>query len=100
MNGPLMDYRRSWRTVIGNKRWRRVRVWMARCSFLAVVLLLACCRYWGWRRLEQPTPLDPHDEVRIWRGDTMWRWHAVVITADSVSGIPLSQPLKCDDCRE
>jgi hypothetical protein len=30
----------------------------------------------------------------------MWRWHAVVITADSVSGIPLSQPLKCDDCRE
>jgi hypothetical protein len=27
------------------------------------------------------------------------RWHAVVVSRDSVSGIPYQMPLECDSCR-
>ena len=29
----------------------------------------------------------------------MARWHAVVLTADTVSGIPYREPIDCDTCR-
>jgi len=37
--------------------------------------------------------------VWIWSGGQVKKWHAVVITQDSVSGIPYSVPLKCYGCR-
>lgn len=83
-----MDYRRSWRTVNRNKRWCNVRVWMVRCLFLVFLLLIAGCRYWGWRRVEQPTPEGYLDTVRIWTGGEVQLWYDVLISKDSVSGIP------------
>ena len=35
----------------------------------------------------------------IWSGGQVKKWHAVVITQDSVSGIPYPMSLKCDSCR-
>ena len=73
---------------------------MVRCSLLASVLLATgCFNYWGRRRVDQPTPVKPYQPVWIWSGDQVKKWHAVVITQDSVSGIPYSVPLKCYGCR-
>ena len=27
-------------------------------------------------------------------------WHAVIVTQDSVSGVPYNRPLDCDSCRQ
>src|SRR5207237_4283506 len=74
---------------------------MTRSLCLAFVLLMAGCwgNYWGRRPVDQPTPIDPGDPVWIWtkRGDEKWR--AVVITQDSVSGIPFETSRKCVVCR-
>ena len=29
----------------------------------------------------------------------MVRWHGVIVTTDSLSGIPFQRPLDCDTCR-
>src|SRR5882762_6290822 len=82
-------------------KWRNVRVLVVRCSCLVVLVALAagCPRYWGWRRVDQPTPLKPYADVRIWTGGKVQEWHGVVISDDSVSGIPYRTSLKCDSCR-
>ena len=55
----------------------------------------------GWRR---PTELNsgalqPRQQVQVWRQGSMTRWHAVVVTWDSISGIPFHRPIDCDSCR-
>src|SRR5207245_10405862 len=80
------------------KRWRSVGVLMARCSLLVFVLLGTGCLYWGRRRVDQPTPIKPSNPVWIWSGGTVEKWHAVVITENSVSGIPYRMPLWCGSC--
>lgn len=41
------------------------------------------------------------DRVKIWTGDSVLAWRAVVVTRDSISGIPYSMPHQCppDRCR-
>jgi len=77
----------------------RVRVLVVRCSLFALVMLAAGCNYWGRRRVDEPTAVKPQNPVWIWSGAQVKKWHAVVITQDSVSGIPYSVPLKCYGCR-
>ncbi len=72
-----------------------VRVLMARSLAFALVLLMTGCGYWGRRPIDQPTPVKPHDPVWIWRHDTVSKWHDVVITQDSVSGIPFGTSRDC-----
>ena len=71
------------------------------CSCIAFVLLATGCwsSYWGRRSLDQPTPVDSDDPVFIWSSRGVEKWHAVVITQDSVSGIPYETSLKCAICR-
>jgi hypothetical protein len=71
---------------------------MSRFAFL---LLATGCNsgVWERRRIEQPTPLEPYDIVWIWSGGQLEKWHAVVITPDSVFGIPYKISLRCDSCR-
>jgi hypothetical protein len=73
-----------------------------RYSHLAFVLLAAGCvsnAEWERRTGFQPAPMKPSDPVLIWSSGTVEKWHAVVITADSVSGIPYETSLECDTCR-
>ena len=72
-----------------------------RRSCLGLVLLAAGCTasHVAWRRLDQPTPLKPDEIVWIWGGGVVNKWDAVVITQDSVSGVPYELPLPCDSCR-
>ena len=70
-----------------------------RYTHLAFVLLAAGCGQHWEPRLDQPTPVKASDAVLIWSSGTVEKWHAVVITSDSVSGIPYGTSLECDSCR-
>src|SRR3989475_11297632 len=78
-----------------------VRVLMTGSLCLAFVLPIAGCwgNYWGRRPVDQPTPIDPGDPVWIWTRGGVEKWRAVVITQDSVSGIPFETSRKCVVCR-
>jgi len=73
-----------------------------RFSRLAFVILAAGCvsnAEWERRTGFQPAPMKPSDPVLIWSNGTVEKWHGVVLTADSVSGIPYETSLQCDSCR-
>jgi hypothetical protein len=55
----------------------------------------------GWHRPQSvlPASLPPRQQVQVWRNGTALQWHAVRLTADSISGIPFLQPVQCDSCR-
>ncbi len=80
---------------------RRLRCTLMSTLRFATILLSAGCggNYWGQRPLVQPTPVDRDDPVVIWSAGGVEKWHAVVITQDSVSGIPYDTSLKCASCR-
>lgn len=74
--------------------------------YMALIVLAAGCSHWEQRPLDESTPMKPSIPVWIWRGGNVEKWHAVVITPDSVSGIPDSvsvilygTSLNCDSCR-
>ena len=70
-----------------------------RYSHLAFVLLATGCGERWEPRVDQPTPVRASDAVLIWSSGTVEKWHGVVLTADSVSGIPYETSLQCDSCR-
>lgn len=43
--------------------------------------------------------LSPRQQVQVWLHGTALQWHAVRLTADSISGVPFLQPVECDSCR-
>jgi hypothetical protein len=43
--------------------------------------------------------MDPNQQVQVWRKNKALRWHGVVISTDSVSGLHFLAPLDCDSCR-
>lgn len=54
----------------------------------------------GWRRTNpQAGALKPRQQVQLWQGGKVTRWHAVVVTPDTVSGVPFFRPIDCDSCR-
>jgi hypothetical protein len=72
-----------------------VRALMARCLALALVLPMTGCGYWGRRPIDLRTPLKPDDAVWVWSHDAVSKWHDVVISQDSVSGIPFGTSRDC-----
>ena len=57
---------------------------------LGVLLAVVGCGP-EWKRLPTPAPatLAPNQRVQVWvRGDALHYWYSVVITRDSVTGIP------------
>ena len=55
----------------------------------------------GWHRPAElnPKKLPPGQQVEVWRGGHAERLHAVIVTTDSVSGVPFLLPRACDSCR-
>ena len=47
----------------------------------------------------KPKRLGRYQQVKIWRADSVSRWYAVVITADSITGVPHKKSTGCDSCR-
>lgn len=65
----------------------------------AALVALGCGA--GWHQPVSPVAgaLPPRQQVQVWRGGTAFQLHAVVVTADSVTGIPYTRPVTCDSCR-
>jgi hypothetical protein len=38
-------------------------------------------------------------QVQVWHGGQVERWHALILSSDSVSGVPFVRPADCDSCR-
>ena len=78
-----------------------VRHAMQRYTWLVFVSLAAGCAtsHLAWRRLDDPTRLKPDKLVWIWGGGELNKWHSVVVTQDSVTGVPYDIPLPCDSCQ-
>jgi hypothetical protein len=75
---------------------RRLR-WLA--ALAATGAGLGACGA-GWHRVDSaPGPLCPRQQVQVWHEGRPERWHAVVLTADSVSGVPYLRSVACDSCR-
>ena len=55
----------------------------------------------GWHRPAALASgaLKPRQQVQVWQGRTVFRWHAVVIGPDTISGLPFYRPTDCDSCR-
>ena len=54
---------------------------------------------WELEEMIVPGNLPREQHVKIWSGDTVFRWHAVIYTRDSITGIPYTMPVTCDSCR-
>jgi hypothetical protein len=46
-----------------------------------------------------PSAVDAGQDVRIWTHGTVFTWHAVRISSDSISGIPSDLSIGCSSCR-
>jgi len=66
----------------------------------ALAVVCAACGA-GWHRPAhlEPGPLAPRQQVEVWSGGSVQRWHAVQVGPDSMSGIPFVRPTTCDICR-
>ena len=77
-----------------------VVVLMTRWLHLVLLVLAAGCFPVRWDRAEvKPRRLWRRQHVKIWSGDSVFTWHAVRITSDSVTGVPREMSTKCDSCR-
>ena len=55
----------------------------------------------GWRRAGElaPGPLPRGQQVEVWHEGRAERLHALILTEDSLSGVPFLHPWGCDSCR-
>jgi hypothetical protein len=64
-----------------------------------MILLLAGCGA-GWQNTAlQPGPLPSRQQGQVWVDGRAHRWHSLVVTTDSLAGVPFTQPPHCDSCR-
>jgi hypothetical protein len=74
--------------------------WTRRLSISLLCVTVGACGA-GWHQPEDLAPgaFSEHQQVRVWEGDRTLRCHALLVTADSVSGIHWLEPVTCDSCR-
>jgi hypothetical protein len=55
----------------------------------------------GWRRQSDAvlTNPEPRQQVQVWQGGRVERWHALQVSPDSISGVPYLAAIDCDTCR-
>jgi hypothetical protein len=80
---------------MGRPRW-----WHCCAAGVGVGLLAGCGA--GWHRVATVSPgqWPPRQQVQVWSGTRSYQWHALVVTADSITGIPFHEPVDCADCRQ
>lgn len=73
---------------------------MIRHGLAGLLLLTAGCGA-GWRWVPPPwtEQLPSRQQVQVWSGGEVRRWHAIRIVGDTVSGVPYVEPPDCDSCR-
>ena len=55
----------------------------------------------GWRRRSalEPGPFSPRQQAQVWHQGRAEHWHALIVSPDSISGVPYLRPPDCDSCR-
>jgi hypothetical protein len=66
---------------------------------LVGISILGCGAGWHQPPRLTPGPWPPRQQVQVWTGRQVIRWHSVALEADSLSGVPFVQPQDCDSCR-
>ena len=75
------------------------RILRLKVLHLALALLQTGCGA-GWRTTPLATgPLPRRQQAQVWTEGRPLRWHALVVAADSISGVPFIRPPGCDSCR-
>ena len=69
------------------------------CASIVLLLIAGGCTPVGWHRVDLTSRFRRREQVKVWSRGSVERWHAVVFSRDSVSGIPYKLPLDCDRCR-
>ncbi len=74
------------------------------CASIALLLIAGGCTPVGWHRVDLTSRFRRREQVKVWSRGSVERWHAVVFSRDSLSGIPYKMPpykmpLDCDRCR-
>jgi hypothetical protein len=88
-----MEYLSATESAVTDRMaWRR--------SLLASFTLLNACGA-GWHRADPSpaSPLPPRQQVQIWQGQKNRVLHSVVVSSDTISGVPYQDPADCDSCR-
>jgi hypothetical protein len=68
-------------------------------SVLGCALTSSCGAGWHQPAVVGLGTWRARQQVQVWQHQTVLRWHAVQVTADSVIGIPFVQPIECERCR-
>lgn len=78
-----------------------LRAMLVMTRYFAVLLLLLAAGCVGGHRITEPGPvaLTPNQQLLIYHHTEVLRWHAVVVTHDSITGIPYKMAINCQDCR-
>jgi hypothetical protein len=70
-----------------------------RAGLTALMLLQAGCGA-GWRTTQlEPRRLPSRQQAQIWSGGKARQWHGILVSTDSVSGVPYTLSPECDSCR-
>ena len=78
---------------------------MVRWAPVALVLAASGCALapQAWHRTEPPSVVKhsyQEKQAQVWmHGHLEEVWHALIISRDSITGIPAELPPKCDTCR-
>jgi hypothetical protein len=71
---------------------------VSRYAILTAVGAVGCGA--GWHGVPvTPRPVEARQQVQVWHQGRVEQWHAVVVTPESLSGIPFHRPVTCDSCR-
>ena len=78
---------------------------MVRWAPVAFALLASGCEALApqaWHRIEPPSGVKRsynEKQAQVWSHGQVEVWHALVMSPDSITGIPAELPAKCDTCR-
>jgi hypothetical protein len=68
-------------------------------GLLGLALLQTGCGA-GWHTTAlAPGPLPPRQQAQVWTEGRAVRLHGIIVTADSLSGVPYIRSPACDSCR-
>lgn len=76
-----------------------LRIQAAQRLLLALVSLAGGCIPVVWHRTDPTGRFERWQQVKVWSRGNLERWHAVIVSRDSISGVPYKMPRDCESCR-
>jgi hypothetical protein len=76
-------------------------MWLRRllCCILAASTL-GCGAGWHQPPELAPGPWPKRQQAQIWSDEHSRQWHSLIVSRDSISGVPFTRNPNCGDCRQ